>query len=280
VLFNSRWLPLLAGLLLSAQASAALAQKPSPSGAASKAGPVTVQQILDGKQLYIEGKQAVVKQQAKVPEAIKTLQSRGQLGFSSGAVARINRFSSMKLGSSCFLLEQGQILVSGPQNGCTRSSRLSVRGTNYVMQVDAAGQSQIAVLEGVVELQALRDGAPIASMLPILVKAGQQAQLDPQGVMAALSQLKRSDYERYMSGPLFAGFQRALPYLPALIEYVLRTYPGLRIPPALLQQAAALNALPKPKAPLQPPLQQQPQPQARPQPQQQQEPPQTPTLAF
>lgn len=222
-----------------------MAQAPAPPGA-------TVQQILDGKQLYIDGKQAVVKQQARVPDAIKTLQSRGQLGFSSGAVGRINRFSSMKLGSSCFLLEQGQILVSGPQNGCTRSSRLSVRGTNYVMQVDPAGQSQISVLEGVVEVQALRDGEPIAAMLPQLLKAGERLQLSPEGVVAVLAKLKRSDYEAFFYGPLFKGYQRVLPYLPALLDYVLRTYPTLRLPPELLRQAAALPALqllPKKPAP-------------------------------
>ena len=239
--------------LFSLQGGGLWAQQLTPGGA-------TVQQILDGKQLYIDGKQAVVKQRAQVPDAIKTLQSRGQLGFSSGAVGRINRFSSMKLGSSCFLLEQGQILVSGPQNGCTRSSRLSVRGTNYMMQVDGGGRSQISVLEGSVELQALRDGVPLETVLPTLIKAGERVQLSPDGVMAALAQLKRSDYEAVLSGPLFRGYQRALPYLPALLEYVLRTYPGLRLPPELLQQAAQLSGVAgakpaprKPPAPVQTP---------------------------
>ena len=236
--------------MLSLQPSSVLAQQPSvPS---LKPAAATVQQILDGRQLYIEGKQAVVKQQARVPDAIKTLQSRGQLGFSSGAVGRINRFSSMKLGSSCFLLEQGQILVSGPQNGCTRSSRLSVRGTNYVMQVDAGGRSQISVLEGVVELQQLRDGVPLERAMPTLLRAGEQLLLNPEGIRTTLAKLRRSDYEAVLAGPLFRGYQQALPYLPALISYVVRTYPGFKVPPELLRQAAALTSGRRPLPSLQP----------------------------
>jgi len=249
---TSRCLSLLAAAALGLYAGSAPAQQPAKP--TSKPGSATVQQILDGKQLYINGKQAVVKQEAQVPEAIKTLQSRGQLSFSSGAVGRINRFSSMKLGSSCFLLEQGQILVSGPQNGCTRSSRLSVRGTNYVLEVDGAGRSQVSVLEGVVELQALRNGVPIATVVPTLVRAGEQLMLNPEGLRVALSTLKRSDYEALLRGPLFRGYQKASPYLPALIQYILRTYPGLQVPPELLRQVVALttvrpiNAQPKPQA--------------------------------
>ena len=210
----------------------------------ASAGGATVQQILDGKQLYISGKQAVVKQQARVPEPINTLRSRGQLRFSSGAVGRINRYSSMKLGSSCFLLERGQILVSGPQNGCTRSSRLSVRGTNYVMQVDASGQTLVSVLEGLVELQALRDGEPLDAVVPSLIKAGQQVRLDPDGVIALLKQLKRSDVEAFLYGPLFRGYQQALPYMGTLFDYLIRNYPGIRIPPQVLQQAGRVQGMP------------------------------------
>ena len=53
----------------------------------------------------------------------------------------------MQLGSSCYQLTQGQILVFGKQDGCTRSARLSVRGTNYVLEVSADWATEVFVLE-------------------------------------------------------------------------------------------------------------------------------------
>lgn len=96
-----------------------------------------VMQILNGQQLYIEQKQALVKERAAAPQVVSTRQSRGQLAFNTGAAARINRNSVMRLGSSCFLMEKGQILVSGKQNGCTRSARMDSR-TAELLQGDAA----------------------------------------------------------------------------------------------------------------------------------------------
>ena len=99
--------------------------------------------------------EAKVKAQASAPQQLSTKDSRGQLLFSGGAAGRLNRFSLLKLGSSCFLMEKGQILVSGKQNGCTRSARMSVRGTNYVIDVQDDGSSELSVLEGSVEVETL-----------------------------------------------------------------------------------------------------------------------------
>ena len=107
---------------------------PLPARAAETA---TVQEILDGNQLYIDQKQAKVNARASAPQLVSTKDSRGQLLFSGGAAGRLNRFSLLKLGSSCFLMEKGQILVSGKQNGCTRSARMDSR-TAELLQGDAA----------------------------------------------------------------------------------------------------------------------------------------------
>ncbi|MFM7361883.1 MAG: hypothetical protein ACKO25_08690 [Cyanobium sp.] len=104
-----------------------------PARAAGTADTAVVQEILDGKELYIDEKPARVRERAAAPDVVRTRNSRGQLTFGSGAAGRLNRFSQLRLGSSCFLMEKGQILVSGRQNGCTRSARLSVRGTNYLL---------------------------------------------------------------------------------------------------------------------------------------------------
>lgn len=129
-------------------------------GVGQAAETALVQEILDGKELYIDQAQARVRQMARAPQQLKTGNSRGQLLFNSGAVGRLNTFSQVRLGSGCFLIDRGQVLVSGRQNGCTRSARLSVRGTNDVVVVKEDGEAEISVLEGSVAVEPLREGAP------------------------------------------------------------------------------------------------------------------------
>ncbi|MEB3259683.1 MAG: iron dicitrate transport regulator FecR [Cyanobacteriota bacterium] len=197
--------------------------------AAQAAETAVVQEILDGKDLYIDTARAKVRQKARAPQQLKTGNSRGQLLFDSGAVGRLNAFSQLRLGSGCFLVDRGQVLISGRQNGCTRSARLSVRGTNYVLEVNEAGESEIAVLEGRVEVQPLKDGEP-ASASPTLLEAGQRLRLSPVGVVLALLNLEVGDYERLLRGPLFRDFQMPLPGLDNLRSYLDQRFPGVSLP--------------------------------------------------
>jgi hypothetical protein len=213
-----------AGALLTALAVGAMA----PQGLRAS-DTATVQDILDGDELYINRKQARVKARAQAPEVVSTGNSRGQLGFSTGAAGRLNRFSLLRLGSRCFLLEKGQLLVSGPQNGCTRSARLSVRGTNYLVEVTEDGSSELTVLEGQVEVEPLRDGEPSGAAVTTL-EAGQRLRISPLGVVLSLLQLSAGDYTSILSGPLFSGFTTALPALGALESYVRTALPEVDIP--------------------------------------------------
>jgi hypothetical protein len=199
------------------------------SGSARAAESAVVQEILDGKELYIDANRAKLRQTARAPQQLKTGNSRGQLLFNSGAVGRLNAFSQLRLGSGCFLVDRGQVLVSGRQNGCTRSARLSVRGTNYVIEVKEDGESEIAVLEGSVEVQPLQDGEP-ASAPPTLLEAGQRLRLSPAGVVLALLNLEVGDYERILRGPLFRDFQMPLPGLENLRGYLNLRFPGVSLP--------------------------------------------------
>jgi len=206
-------------LLLAAGASA-------PAWSAESA---TVQEILDGKELYIDQKQAAVKERASAPQTLSTKNSRGQLAFSGGAAGRINRFSLLRLGSSCFLMEKGQILVSGKQNGCTRSARLSVRGTNYLIEVQDDGTAELSVLEGAVEVEPLKDGEPTGQP-PTTVEAGQKVKLSAEGVILTLLQLTAGDYSGILGGPLFSGFSSPLPGFAALESYIRSSVPGVSLP--------------------------------------------------
>lgn len=189
----------------------------------------TVVEILDGDQLYINQKQARVRARASAPEVVSTKESRGQLAFSSGAAGRLNRFSLLRLGSSCFLMEKGQILVSGKQNGCTRSARLSVRGTNYVVDVQEDGTSEISVLEGSVQVEPLRDGQPTGEPATT-VQAGNKLRLSPVGVVLALLRLSSADYRSILKGPLFSGFSTQLPGFASLESYLRSAVPGVSLP--------------------------------------------------
>lgn len=201
-----------------------------------------VQEILDGKELFIDQRQARVKEKAKTPQQLATRNSRGQILFDGGAVGRLNRFSQLRLGSSCFLVDRGQVLVSGKQSGCTRSARLSVRGTNYVVEVNDKGESEISVLEGSVEVEPLKDGQPSGEP-PSLLEAGQKLRLSPLGLVLGLLKLESGDYQRILEGPLFQGYRMPLPGLEALRSHLESRFPGLNLPiPA--------GVLPQPSLPL------------------------------
>ena len=201
----------------------------------------TIQEILDGDELFIDGQKAKVEEKAQPPQVISTGLSRGQIAFSGGAVGRINRQSLVKLGSSCFLLNKGQILISGRQDGCTASSRLSVRGTNYVLKISDDGSADLAVLEGSVEVT---DNS--SEKKAVTVEAGQRLQLSPAGVVIGLLQLGAGDYQRILDGPLFIGYTAPLPGLADLRRYLNLNVPGLRIPSVPGSQIRITPSLPSP----------------------------------
>lgn len=196
---------------------------------ARAADSATVQEILDGNELFIDSKPAQVKAKANAPQQVSTGNSRGQLAFEGGAAGRLNRFSQLRLGASCFLLDKGQILVSGKQNGCTRSSRMSVRGTNYVIDVAESGEAELSVLEGSVEVEPSREGEPTGAPATT-VEAGQKVRLSPVGVVLALLKLTSSDYTSVLTGPLFQGFNSPLPGFSSLESYIRSYVPGVSIP--------------------------------------------------
>jgi hypothetical protein len=216
----------LAASLMLCLGTCALGATVPPTRAAERA---TVQEILDGRELYIDDARARVRQVARSPQHVRTGNSRGQLAFETGAVGRLNRFSRMKLGSDCFLINRGQILVSGRQNGCTRSARLSVRGTNYVLAVDEQGEVDLAVLEGSVVVEGLRDDEPTGEA-PTTVTAGQRLRLSAQGLVLSLIALTPGDYSTILNGPLFRDFRTPLPAYGSLESHIRSAVPGVSLP--------------------------------------------------
>lgn len=191
----------------------------------------TVQEILDGPETFIDSRQARVKDQASEPQQLSTGASRAQVRFSSGAAGRLNRRSRMRLGSSCFLLEAGQVLVSGRQNACTRSVRLSVRGTNYILETFENGDAAVTSLQGSVEVEWLRQGEA-SGKPPVLLTSGRRLRLLLGLGMTTEIDLTPSDYRAILEGPLFRGFQERLPDQGALEEHLSRKVPGVTLPRA------------------------------------------------
>lgn len=118
----------------------------------------TVQEILDGNQVFIQNRRAAVKDVAKQQQQVRTGNSRTSLLFNSGAVARLSPNSVLNIGQ-CARLRRGSILVNGAVNACSASITTGVRGTTYLLEVDDAGGQQVKVLEG--EVTVTRNPEPI-----------------------------------------------------------------------------------------------------------------------
>ncbi|MEB3264494.1 MAG: FecR family protein [Synechococcus sp.] len=185
-------------------------------GAAFARPTAVVKEILDGKEMFIEAKPASVNQKAQAPEVVSTKASRGTLAFDNGALARINRNSQFKLQANCFLLTKGQVLVSGRQNVCTPSVKLSARGTNFVVSVEDDGTTNLSVLEGSVAVQAHNADAK-TWVDPVQREV---VRISPEGTVVDRRCLVASDYERYLNGGLFEGFKQPMPALSKLASFL------------------------------------------------------------
>lgn len=175
----------------------------------------TVEKILDSNQVYIEQRQAAVNDKADSPERIRTGQARTQLKLNNGAVARINQNSVFRLGDSCFHLASGQALISGRASGCTRSTRVSVRGTNYIITVNTDKSTTVSVLDGKVEITPLLNNQATRKY-PTLLSSGQTVTISPAGGVGNILQLSPIDYQDVLGGALFIGWGESIPGISQL----------------------------------------------------------------
>lgn len=214
------------GSLLVGVALAGVGQEP----AIVQAAPINqakVIQILDGNQVFIQEQRARVNDLARRGERVRTGQSRAQLEFNNGAVARLANRSVLVVGQ-CAQLKQGTLLVNGSMNGCSASVVAGVRGTTYVMEVNEQGDTAIKVLEGEVVLQP-PGSMPEESRLPVR-QAGTPSQNLGSGSEGHFSYTKRMKNE---------------PFHPALKHALVAENPvPLRPRPELLPQLFGLSQVP------------------------------------
>lgn len=201
----------------------------------------TVMEILDRPELYIERRKAQVKDVATEPESVRTQQCRAQLLFAGGAAGRMTSNTVLRLGGTCFQLERGTVLVSGPEGGCTRSVRLSFRGTNYILEALENGDTAVTSLEGPLEVEFLEEGL---AKPPVALASGQRLRLYRALGLTTVIDLTPEDYQGIFEGPLFRGFQQRLPDQDALEDYLKANVPGVSLPEPEQPRAVEKPGLP------------------------------------
>jgi hypothetical protein len=240
----------------------------SPANSGSTSQPqgirqATVTEILDGPQVFIETRQAKVRDVAKLKEQVRTGDSRTQLIFNTGAVGRLSQNAQVIIGDQCFRLRQGKILVNGPQSACTRSKRLSVRGTTYSLEVLEDESLQVSVWEGEVQVEAAApsDSEPDAGVpteaapappdaAPVVLRSGERLIITPQGLIGQILKLTLGDYETILNGNFFQGFNTRLPGIPQLETVFSELFPGATFPTLpTIPSIPAVPSIPTPVIP-------------------------------
>ncbi|MEA5472355.1 hypothetical protein [Spirulina sp. 06S082] len=181
--------------------------------------------------VFIDEDLAEVDAIALLKQKIVTQAASTSLLFSNGAMGRLGPQSSVIVGQ-CIEVQQGLLLASGPANGCTATFEIGVEGTVYVMEVNAAGETQIKVLEGELKVKLTKEESETTEETPqeIAIKAGEKIAITPSGLFGQVAELLQSDVENILNGALFKGFNSPLLGTSALQESLENLYPDIDIP--------------------------------------------------
>ena len=120
----------------------------APEAAAAPFNSATIRRIIDGREVFIDRRQAAVDETADRGQELSTGSSRAEVLFDRRALGFLGSNSLIRLGEDCFRLDRGQVLVNGPQNTCLGTKVLGIRGTTYVLSVRDDGTYELAVLSG------------------------------------------------------------------------------------------------------------------------------------
>lgn len=179
----------------------------SPLPARAQIYQATVDEIVDGNQVFIQETIANVNDIAEFQQQVRTEASRTTLTFNNGAAGRLETHSSLIVGQ-CVELQQGQLLVSGSANGCVLGFEAEVRGTIYILEINDRGEGNIKVLEGEVTLLPRN---PEDTWVPLRLKAGQRLRFLPDRPFGEIEPIPAPEFAQILGGRLFVGFRNALP---------------------------------------------------------------------
>ena len=117
-------------------------------GIAAPLSTAKVVRLVDGREVFVNQLPASINQIAGSGSILSTRRSRAELLFDSRAIGLLGRNSLIKVGARCFSLDQGIIVVNGPQKACIGTRVLGVRGTTYAAAREEDGSYTVSVLAG------------------------------------------------------------------------------------------------------------------------------------
>lgn len=217
----------------------------SPAAAQLPINRAEIVQILDGSEVFIQNKQAKVKDAANKGQRVRTADARAQLLFNTGAVGRLSKQSVLTVGQ-CARLQKGTLLVNGAMNGCTSSVLAGVRGTTYILEVNDQGETAVKVLEGEVTVTKptaaqLEEGSPPdqSKQLPggkpdaLVLKAGEQVSVNARGVPSGIVRISQEEFIKLLTSALFKDFTAPLPGMSKIQGSFRNLFPGVPFPISL-----------------------------------------------
>ncbi len=179
-----------------------------------------IQEIIDGDQVFIQENPAKVEDKADFGQIVLTKDSRAGIAFNNGASGRLGRDASVTVGQ-CVEVERGELLISGPVNGCVAGITVAVKGTLYVLQKNNDNSGSIKVIEGSVNISSEDKPGEIVE-----VKAGEEIAII-EGILGRVIPMTPESLVSLLNGQLFSGF--SIPITPdgALQSICSRLLPGL-----------------------------------------------------
>lgn len=173
----------------------------------------TISEVIGGTEVFIESQPAQVNDTANFQEVVRTTTStRAGLRFNNGAAGRLGENSSVIVGQ-CVEVQQGQLLVSGPANGCVSGFDIGVQGTIYVVDANDPNPNvlgRIITLEGDVQLNKSSSN-PQDTNIPTRINQGQKVAILANGELGPVEAIPAEEFAEILTGSLFQDFNEPVP---------------------------------------------------------------------
>lgn len=191
-----------------------------------------VTEVLDGNQVFIQGRQAQVNSVAGAGQQVSTGASRAGLRFNNGAAGRLRPNTSLVIGQ-CVQIQQGGIIASGPTNACAGSVRAATRGTTFIMELEDDGTYGYKVLEGSVSVTPIDNSDSTPESDPpqeLILEEGKKVSISKEGEIGKVESITAEEILAILNGSLFSGFSQQLPGGGNLQRTLQEMYPGIPLP--------------------------------------------------
>jgi hypothetical protein len=118
------------------------------------------------------------------------------------------------------------MLISGKQNTCVGSVKMSVRGTHYIVEVIDDGSTEVAVLDG---QMTFTPGDTATKLRPGSREFAEREVLrfGPDGQLLSRRCMVAADYRRYLASDLVQGFFFPLPMVQGMVSSLGLSVPGV-----------------------------------------------------